>query len=194
YSCYNLDCDTFVQVDNTVAIGGAYTGSTLNGTQYVTTIEIQQKEDENWWVKRGSKWVGYYPKSAFASNNLQSGAEHFDLGGEVAWTPRETYCSWDTWFGCLAHSTRNARFTHTDMGSGVRPDGISDYGEVAYIRQIEYLNSSQEWTRIKEHTADRVSLKGSDGNCYDLATNLDNSDWMGSTIWYGGPGYGDYCK
>ena len=83
--CYDLNCTGFVQTDNSVVIGGAFSPvSTTTGTQYVVELSWEKSSStDNWWLLyQGTTWVGYLPASLY-SHGMQTQASTTNYGGEV---------------------------------------------------------------------------------------------------------------
>jgi hypothetical protein len=87
--CYNHDCPNFVQVNNTVYLGGGFTNysSIVNGTKNAWTMHLTWwLYQGNWWLQYGSTWVGYYPGSLYnvgQGPSLQTGSSLIEFGGET---------------------------------------------------------------------------------------------------------------
>jgi hypothetical protein len=87
--CYNHDCPNFVQVSNSVYLGGGFTNysSIVNGTKYAWTMHLTWwLYQGNWWLQYGSTWVGYYPGSLYnvgQGPSLQTGSNLIEFGGET---------------------------------------------------------------------------------------------------------------
>jgi hypothetical protein len=165
--CYNNDCGKFVQTDNSIVLGGKFSGySKYGGTQWVTTIRWQRKSTTgDWWLRVGGKWVGYYPNNLFDSYGLKNKAGVVDWGGEIL-------------------DTVDSRHTKTDMGSGKFPS--SGYGQAAYTRNIRYITPSNAWG-IPTLTTWRTNPK-----CYDIAATRSTGSWK-SYFYFGGSGYNSAC-
>lgn len=171
--CYNLDCDAFVQVNNSVYIGGGFTNVSAHPHPSPTwEFRIRwQKDGTNghWWLKYGDTWVGYYPRGLFpGSAGLRDQAAEVDFGGEIT------------------NYKKDGRHTRTDMGSGHSPgDG---YGYAAYHRQIRYITTSNVWGTYPVLTESR-----SDSDCYDIAVNSSTGSWE-RYFYFGGGGYWAHCQ
>jgi hypothetical protein len=168
--CYNLTCGAFVQVNNSVYIGGGFTNISQHphpSTAWEFKLRWQKDGTEgNWWLKYGDTWVGYYPRSKFDSNGLRSKAGEVDFGGEI--------------------TNKGTDHTHTDMGSGHFPgDG---FGYAAYQRQIRYITTANVWGTHLSLTDSR-----SDNDCYDIKVSDSSGDWE-RYFYFGGPGYNSQCE
>jgi hypothetical protein len=168
--CYNLTCGAFVQVNNSVYIGGGFTNISQHphpSTAWEFKLRWQKDgTNGNWWLKYGDTWVGYYPRSKFDSNGLQSKAAEVDFGGEII--------------------NDGPNHTHTDMGSGHFPaDG---FGYAAYQRQIRYITTANVWGTHPALTESR-----SDKDCYDIKVSDRGGDWE-RYFYFGGPGYNAQCE
>jgi hypothetical protein len=167
--CYNLTCSGFVQINNSVIIGGKYSSySSLGGDQKTITLRWQKGGSNNaWWLKHGSTWVGYYPQSLFDSNGLRYYGARVSFGGEII------------------DRQPGGRHTYTDMGSGRWP--YEGYRYAAYQRSIKYITTSNYWATpsLTRNVPDRW--------CYDLALKSSTGSW-GKYFYFGGSGYNIYCK
>src|SRR5262249_48855908 len=92
--CYNLDCAGFVQVNNSVSLGGSFPiySSIVNGVKYSASFDMTwQLYQGNWWLAYGSTWVGYYPGSIYGTSSggvftpgpLATQANQIVYGGET---------------------------------------------------------------------------------------------------------------
>lgn len=162
--CYNVDCSAFVQVDNSVALGSHFASySTANGAQLVSGYRIQQNATGDWWVQIAGTWLGFWPRSLFASPGLSDGGTRVTFGGEII------------------DNRTSDRHTQTDMGSGAFPSG--GFGLAAYQRSMAFY---QGLSAPKLTSVGGVA-SASGANCYDITTST-ASDW-GRYIFFGGPGY-----
>ena len=170
--CYNLTCGAFVQVSNSVYIGGGFTNISEHphpSTAWEFRIRWQKDgTNGHWWLKYGDTWVGYYPRSRFDSNGLRDRADRVDFGGEII------------------DNQPGGRHTRTDMGSGHFPgDG---FGYAAYQRQVRYIDTSNVWGTYPSLTASRT-----DSDCYDITVSSSSGDWE-RYFYFGGPGYNSHCQ
>lgn len=167
--CYNLSCGAFVQTNNTVPIGGAFSNySTSGGTQYeFKLLWFKDGAAGNWWLKYGDIWVGYYPRTRFDANGLANNAWSIDFGGEII------------------DNRPGGRHTGTDMGSGAYPASWFQYA--AYQKNILYVNMSNVYTDPSGLAASR-----DDAYCYDISLGNDPGNW-GRYFFFGGPGYNANC-
>ena len=168
--CYNLTCGAFVQVNNSVYIGGGFTNVSQHphpSAAWEFKLRWQKDGAEgHWWLKYGDTWVGYYPRSKFDSNGLRSKAGEVDFGGEI--------------------TNKGTDHTRTDMGSGHFPgDG---FGYAAYQRQIRYITTANVWGTNPALTDSR-----SDKDCYDIKVLGSSGDWE-RYFYFGGPGYNSQCE
>ena len=163
--CYNLDCNEFVQTNNSVYIGGGFNNySSDGGNQYHISLQFYKDgKDGNWWLKYGNTWVGYYPKSLFDSNGISSYASMVEYGGEII-------------------NYGNSRHTKTDMGSGKFPS--AGWKHASFQKNIGYYNLSQSFTHL---TNNWESVTKS--SCYDIDFTQNNGSSWGSHFYFGGPGY-----
>ena len=168
--CYNLDCSGFVQVNNTVYIGGGFTNySQDDGAQYVFKLMwFKDGTTGSWWLRYRDTWVGYYPRSLFDSNGLQDKADRFDYGGEIVDTRTDN------------------RHTRTDMGSGYWP--YQAFGKSAYHRAIRWVSTGNVYQQ-----ATGVTRVVTDDQCYDLDLLHSNDSWE-QYFYFGGSGYNTNCQ
>ena len=73
--CYNLTCGAFVQIDPSIAIGGAFSSWTTSGYEPVEFQAGFLLYGGNWWLQVNGVWVGYYPGTLFGAGLLATGAE-----------------------------------------------------------------------------------------------------------------------
>ncbi|MCP4386139.1 MAG: neprosin family prolyl endopeptidase [Hyphomicrobiales bacterium] len=170
--CYNLSCSAFVQVNNSVYIGGGFTNISSHphpSPAWEFKIRWQKDGTEgHWWLKYGDTWVGYYPRSLFDSNGLRNRASTVDFGGEII------------------DEQPGGRHTRTDMGSGHYPgDG---FGYAAYQRQIRYITTNNVWGVRPSLTDTR-----SDSDCYDISVANSSGSWE-RYFYFGGGGYWAHCS
>jgi hypothetical protein len=170
--CYNLSCGAFVQISNSVYIGGGFTNvSSHPHPSTAWEFKIRWQKDGNgghWWLKYGNTWVGYYPRSLFDSNGLRNYGRKVDFGGEII------------------DEQPGGRHTRTDMGSGHFPgDG---FGYAAYQRQIRYITTSNFWGIRPSLTATRT-----DSDCYDISVKNSSGSWE-RYFYFGGWGYWAHCR
>jgi hypothetical protein len=168
--CYNLTCGAFVQTNNTVYIGGAFTEySQLGGAQKTITL-LWYKDGTNghWWLRYGDTWVGYYPRSRFDANGLRDQAAKVDFGGEII------------------DKRTDGRHTRTDMGSGRWP--YEGFGYAAYQRSLKYVDTSNFYREASSLTATRT-----DRECYDISLHSSSGSW-GRYFYFGGSGYNTNCQ
>lgn len=167
--CYNLSCGGFVQVSNSVVIGGAYSSySTTNGSQYSAKLFLfKDGTTGHWWLKHNDTWVGYYPRELFDSNGLRDSAALIDFGGEIIDTP-----------GDGVH-------TSTDMGGGAF--AYLGWANAAYQRNIRYVDLGNVWREATGLTASHT-----DYWCYDIRLYA-GGNWM-NYFYFGGSGYNTECQ
>jgi len=130
--CYNLTCGAFVQTSNILTIGGALPSSTFNGTQIEGTLAVyRDPATSNWilfYVDANGNYIqsGYYPGALFGSGQLSQHSTTIQFGGEVA-------------------LDSNYPLVYPPMGSGSNPFfNHTGYGQVAYQRNIKYLDTSSQ--------------------------------------------------
>jgi hypothetical protein len=168
--CYNQECTGFVQTDNRIPLGAAFsTVSTPGGPVYESPFQIQQNPGGDWWIKVNNIWVGFYPASIFATTGLRDGGNKIEFGGEIV------------------DKRTGGRHTQTDMGSGALP--TAGAGIAAYQRGLSYFVG-----RNPAGLANATGVIGTGNgsptpgwNCYDAYVyNMGSPD---TTIVFGGPGY-----
>jgi Neprosin/Neprosin activation peptide len=170
--CYNLSCGAFVQVNNSIYIGGGFTNISAHphpSTAWEFTVRWQRHgETGDWWLKYGNTWVGYYPSNLFDNNGLK---------------PRGSRASF---FGEIIDDTSGSRHTRTDMGSGHFPgDG---FGYAAYQRRIRTITTSNVW-----NIRPSLSVARTDANCYDIEEHNSSGSWE-RYFYFGGPGFNTHCQ
>jgi hypothetical protein len=168
--CYNLSCGAFVQVNNSVYIGGKFSNySTHGGTQYAFKL-LWYKDGENghWWLRYGDTWVGYYPRNLFDGNGLRDLAARTSFGGEII------------------NRDINSQHTRTDMGSGYMPS--YGFAWAGYQRSIRYVDTSNFYRQ-----ASGMSTFVSDSNCYDIDLKSSSGSWE-QYFYFGGWGYNSNCE
>jgi hypothetical protein len=167
--CYNNTCGDFVQVAaNPVPGAGFTTTSTPGGTQYGLQLRWQRDDtNDNWWLMKGTTWVGYYPGSLYDAAGIKNEASIFAYKGEII-------------------NDDPAGHTHTDMGSGAYPGG--GFGTTAYIRTLRTISTSNSW-----QAASTATTFATDSNCYDVDLGYSAGLWA-NYIYFGGEGYGPNCE
>lgn len=84
--CYNMDCGAFVQVDNSVTIGGSFGAySTVGGDQQEVTAQFYLYNGD-WWLSIDGTWVGYYKGSNYKGGQLTKYAQSIKFGTESVGT------------------------------------------------------------------------------------------------------------
>src|SRR6266566_129133 len=167
--CYNLSCRGFVQVNNTVYIGGGFTVySSDGGPQYwIKLLWYKDGTEGHWWLRYGDTWVGYYPRTLFDDNGLRNEADRIDFGGEIVNTRTDN------------------RHTRTDMGSGNWP--YQGYGYAAYQRGLRYVDTSNFYQR-----ATGLNRSVTNRMCYDLDLLSSSGSWE-EYFYFGGSGLNTSC-
>ena len=185
--CWDLGCKAFVQLADThILLGGKFDkASTLHGEQREFKLRWQfcpQTEClgwEGWWLHYDggstSEWVGFYPRSRYASPGARDGADRLDFGGEVAFT-------------------RGSAHTTTDMGSG--QPASAGFGGAAYQTDLLRITPAHAWAGIGEIVqGDEVP------NCYasgPLTTftgpPTSVTPLPKQTFYFGGTGRSTVCK
>lgn len=167
--CYNLSCNGFVQVNNSVYLGGGFTNySSQGGTQYeFKLLWYKDGREGNWWLRYGDTWVGYYPRTLFDENGLRNAASYVDFGGEIV------------------NNRTDNRHTRTDMGSGFWP--YQGYGYAAYQRGVRYVDTSNFYQR-----ATGLNRSVTNNMCYDLSLSSSTGSWE-EYFYFGGSGLNSSC-
>jgi len=167
--CYNTSCDGFVQVNNSINIGGGFSDySTKGGQQWAfKLLWYKDGREGHWWLRYGDTWVGYYPRTLFDSNGLREAADAVDFGGEIV------------------NTQTDGRHTRTDMGSGRWP--YEGFGWAAYQRALRYVDTSNFYQR-----ATNLSRSVTNANCYDLDLLSSSGDWE-EYFYFGGSGLNSGC-
>lgn len=166
--CYNLTCGAFVQTNNSVIVGGAFSEySVAGGVQKSMTLQwFKDGPDGHWWLRYGDTWVGYYPRSKFDAAGLQSEAAEVDFGGEIIDTPGD------------------GKHTATDMGSG--KFASAGWQQAAYQRNIRYIDTGNV---LRDPS---LTTSVTDASCYSIALSSGGS-W-GVNFFFGGSGYNTQCQ
>ena len=166
---YNLTSGAFVQVNNTVYIGGGFTSySAVGGQQWEVKLLLYKDGTEgHWWLRYGDTWVGYWPRSRFDANGLRDQGDRVDFGGEIVNTRTDN------------------RHTRTDMGSGGWP--YEAFSFTAYQRNIKYVDVSNFY-----RSATGLSPSATNNNCYDIDLVESNGSW-GVYFYFGGSGFNSSC-
>lgn len=107
--------------------------------------------------------VGHFPGSLFRSLNI--GAQHVDVGGEVAF---------------LDHGPQ---ISGTQMGSGKFPE--EGFGKAAYIRQLEMMDTSKR----PIIQAPKQWLFATNEHCYNIKSDVEeHSGRLQRYMFFGGGG------
>ncbi len=167
--CYNLSCNGFVQVNNTVYLGGGFTNYSSQGGAQNEFKLLWYKDGTggHWWLKYGDTWVGYYPRTLFNANGLQNNSSYVDFGGEIV------------------NDRTDNRHTRTDMGSGFWP--YQGYGSAAYQRAVRYVDTSNFYQQ-----ATGLTRIVTNNMCYDLSLFSSTGDWE-QYFYFGGSGLNSSC-
>jgi Neprosin/Neprosin activation peptide len=167
--CYNTSCSGFVQVANTVYLGGGFTNYSVRGGDQYEFKLLWYKDGRNgsWWLRYGDTWVGYYPRSLFDANGLRDEAGKVDFGGEIV------------------NTSPDGQHTRTDMGSGHWP--YEGFSWAAYQRSIRYVDTSNYYQK-----ATGLTRAVTNDQCYDLSLFDSSGDW-GVYFYFGGSGRNSSC-
>lgn len=169
--CYNLDCDGFVQVANSVYLGGDWDSySSPGGIQREIKLRLHKDgSNGDWWFRYNDTWVGYWPRSLFNASGLEVLADRIDFGGEIV------------------NTSPDGRHTATDMGSGYFPN--TGYGYAAYQRSLRYIEPHGDYGTWRNATG--LTERRTDSDCYDVELHS-ASNW-GEYFYFGGMGYNGLC-
>ncbi len=183
--CYNLECDAFVQTDNSVLLGGELAPVSEAGApiQYYFGVQYQLNDDRSgWWLGLKLKfngtddefrWVGYFRSDIFDRDCLRSGTTWIDFGGEII------------------NDHEKAVNTTTDMGSGAQAS--AGWSRAAYIKKMEFVDASDTWHSFDSDIQAFLGGYVDDPGRYALDDNTGlfsrsaDPDW-GSYIYFGGAG------
>jgi hypothetical protein len=168
--CYNLTCGAFVQVSNSIYVGGAWSQySVPGGAQYEIKLSwYKDGTNGNWWLKYGDTWVGYYPRSRFDSYGLRDQAGQVTFGGEIV------------------NMRAAGRHTSTDMGSGRFPG--AGFRKAAYQRALRYFD-----TTSVSRPASGLTPYRTDMYCYNVLLYSATGAWQ-RYFFFGGSGYNANCQ
>ena len=166
---WNRDHAGFVQTDSSIYPGIVISPFSVDGgPQYDLQIGYSLQSG-NWWLWVEDRYVGYYPASLFsqgvnASQTLASGSNEINFYGEI-------YNS-------------EATITTTDMGSGEIPQ--TGFGHSAYIRNIQYLDTSSATIDYEPNEGNIIS----DSSRYSSISIWNSGSSWSSYMYLGGPGAG----
>ncbi|CAI9105765.1 OLC1v1004774C1 [Oldenlandia corymbosa var. corymbosa] len=145
--CFDLQCSGFVQIDSSMAIGGAIT--TTNHPEIILLVWKDEDQDV-WWLQYNGTVLGYWPTAIFTVLN--------DTSTLVEWG------------GEIINSNTNGIHTATDMGSGSFAQ--AGLGRASYFRNLLVVNDNN--TLIPPPT-DTFSW-ASNPTCYNITAG-ENGDW-----------------
>jgi hypothetical protein len=145
--------------------------SAFDGPQYDLQMKFQLYRepgtgDLNWWVSAEGVWMGYYPASLFASDELGSVVDWIGAGGEV--------------YSDLTHPESTA----DQMGSGSQ--ALAGAGKAAYLRNLRN-QSSMDGTMVDSNgsAASDVATPGG-ADPYTIQMNMRSGGSWGSYLYAGG--------
>ena len=179
-ACYDLECKAFVQLaDSHILLGGKFDKASIpSGEQREFTLRwqfcpaTQCRDWEGWWLRYDggatSEWVGFYPRSRFATTGIHDAGERLEFGGEVAFT-------------------RGTTHTTTDMGSGQPPAG--GFGVAAYQTNILNITTGNVWAHLGPTATDDQAP-----SCYASTALTSLSRLPIDTFFFGGTGYSGACQ
>jgi hypothetical protein len=82
--CYNLTCAAFVQLNNRIILGGAFSNyATVDNTQYYFVLK-NELFNNRWYLWYGNTLVGYYPATLYGAGQMSINADELDYGVETA--------------------------------------------------------------------------------------------------------------
>jgi hypothetical protein len=167
--CYNHDCPNFVQVNDSVLLGGSFPNysTIVNGQKQPETMRLTWwLYQGNWWLAYGSTWVGYYPGSLYnvgPGPSLQTGSSLIEFGGEtvggeeyVLTKPPMMFATWP------------------QMGNGYfsnQPNLAAQQNTIYYLTST---GGSTAWSSL-------IAATDTIASCYTSAIN-------GATLIFGGSG------
>ncbi|KAI0539513.1 hypothetical protein GGR58DRAFT_235226 [Xylaria digitata] len=166
---WNRDHAGWVQVDSQIYPGIAFAPLSVDGgAQYELEIGYYLSGG-NWWLWCLDRYIGYYPASLFsqgvnAADTLADHSDVIDFYGEI-------------------YNSETA-LTTTDMGSGEWPS--TGYGKSAYIHNIYYINSNENYVDYNGQN----QLVISDSGRYNILPTWSSGTSWGSYFYLGGPGAG----
>lgn len=166
--CYNNTCGDFVQVAANPVPGAGFTvTSTTGGTQYGLQLRWQRDDtNNNWWLMKGTTWVGYYPGTLYDAAGIRDEASRFTYQGEII-------------------NDNAGGHTYTDMGNGAYPGG--GFGTTAYIRTLRTISTANAW-----QAAATATPFATDSYCYDVSLAY-SAGVFANHIYFGGEGNGANC-
>ncbi|KAI3878348.1 hypothetical protein MKX03_021808 [Papaver bracteatum] len=167
--CYNLECDGFVHISSSIALGCTFTElSTFKGDQKDATFSIHKDpKSGHWWLQLQGIVVGYYPSSLFT---------------ELSKTATRVF-----WGGEIINRKSKGRHTSTQMGSGHFPSegGLRTSSYFNWVQVVDLNNVMKDPQNIAEVVTNP--------HCYNLTIDNNNHATNGYGFYYGGPGYNDKC-
>ena len=160
--CYNLDCNAFVQVNNSWVLGGSLAPvSRDGGTQYIIRMQWQLNNGK-WWLfvqgNGGYVAVGYYPVAVFNGGQMSRNAQIIRYGGETA---------------------ANASDQAGQMGSGKLAN--TGWSHAAYQRTIYYIDPA-----LVSHWAN-LTLHQPSAPCYTIDMHNNTAGAWATYFYFGGP-------
>ncbi|MEY4514235.1 MAG: hypothetical protein RLZZ450_6357 [Pseudomonadota bacterium] len=162
----------FVQTSQAVALDSTFAAySSAGGTQQERRFTIKKEGDNgDWWFGYQGQWIGYWPRSQFASTGLQNRASDYKFGGEVYDIPNA-----------------NNVHTKTDMGG----DGSFASGgnkHAAYQRNLSVYKGDGVSTTLYD-ASDVTTFLVSSSKCYDMQLFANTANAWRYWIYFGGPGW-----
>ncbi|GLJ33826.1 hypothetical protein SUGI_0680050 [Cryptomeria japonica] len=168
--CFDLCCNDFIQEGTEFYPGmPVHPISVYDGAQTDSTISIRRETRDNntenlvWAVYLQDKLVGHWPAGIF--KDLTYYANWVQIGGHVV----------------VKSADRSTPYPKTQMGSGHFPK--YGYKKAAYIRNIQLFTING--VLITE--SDR-SYRVTRESCYGVQGYMENDNYWGHHINYGGPG------
>jgi hypothetical protein len=148
-----------------VIAGSFTTYSTDGGTQYELPLAVYRDPATNdWWLRFGDKWVGYYPSSLFDGAGLLDHAQKVDVGGEIV------------------NDDVDGVHTTTDMGSGRFAE--EGYKHAAYISNVTFWSAPNA-----AYYPTALNPNATNPDDYDLQVGYSDPSWH-TYLLFGGPGGG----
>ncbi|XP_077252460.1 protein neprosin-like [Tasmannia lanceolata] len=167
--CYNLLCPGFVQINNSLALGGIIEPtSTYDSDQFEIDICLfKDVKSGNWWFQVHDTPLGYWPSSLLT--RLADSSPYIGWGGEIF------------------NSRPKGHHTTTQMGSG--HFSVEGYKKSSFFRNIKTVDDFNQFTNL-------VSIQEivETPTCYDIQMGENStSDWE-YFFYYGGSGQSPNCS
>ncbi|KAL6850172.1 hypothetical protein ACP4OV_020799 [Aristida adscensionis] len=163
-SCFNHDCDGFVQTSPNFALGGTFGDnySQVGGQTYYIFVAIYRYPGTPVWrVSINEEEIGHFKTTTFPLGFFES--LYNEMGGRVL------------------NTRPGGRHTRTQMGSGMyASSGSKNAANIAFYMAINNNGGDQ--------TDDPVNIVATSPKCYDAKDYGENQGRAGYDIGFGGPG------